>query len=124
MKTRISIIALLSVIAISVWAQNNAPANSKVNDDVIWSTQQRMYSGSQYVGPVYEPFGNTVPSEETEVGSNFRSSSHGGVRKGFGGGAETGQGPSPVGDAVWPMMILLGAYCGFLYVRRKRTLNG
>jgi len=120
MKTRISIIALLSVIAISVWAQNNAPANSKVNDDVIWSTQQRMYSGSQYVGPVYEPFGNTVPSEETEVGSNFRSSSHGGVRKGFGGGAETGQGPSPVGDAVLPLLAMALLFGAVVYRRRVR----
>ena len=41
--------------------------------------------------------------------------------------------PAPLGDAVLPMMLLLGAYCGFVYYRRRKhvkmvslqeTLNG
>ena len=30
---------------------------------------------------------------------------------------------SPIGDAVLPLMLLLGAYCGVMYVRRKRRVG-
>ena len=29
----------------------------------------------------------------------------------------------PIGDAVWPLMILVGAYCSIMFVRRKRMLK-
>ena len=30
----------------------------------------------------------------------------------------------PIGDAVLPLMLFIGAYCGFIALRRKRTLKG
>ncbi len=120
MKTRISIITLLSVIAISVWAQNNAPANSKVNDEVIWSTQQRMYSGSQYVGPVYEPFGNTVPSDQSEVGQATSARSGSNTHRSLINGPEDPAGPSPVGDAVLPLLAMALLFGAVVYRKRLR----
>jgi len=31
--------------------------------------------------------------------------------------------PAPLGDGVLPMMLLLGAYCGFVYYRRKKKVK-
>lgn len=46
-------------------------------------------------------------------------------------GPPTGEPPSehqiteqPVGDAVLPLMLLLMAYCGYIFYRRKSALNG
>ena len=33
--------------------------------------------------------------------------------------------PAPIGDVLWPMMVMALAFCGVVYLRRKkRTLNG
>ena len=33
--------------------------------------------------------------------------------------------PAPIGDVLWPLMVMALAFCGVVYIRRKkRTLNG
>ena len=33
--------------------------------------------------------------------------------------------PAPIGDVLWPLMVMALAFCGVVYLRRKkRTLNG
>jgi hypothetical protein len=33
--------------------------------------------------------------------------------------------PAPIGDVLWPLMLMALAFCGVVYLRRKkRTLNG
>ena len=121
MKTKLYIIALLSAIAVLVNAQD---WNTRSINDPAIQSQQIIKGGATYDGMVYQPFDNTLPSEQVPVGTEEtgqQRNNQNGIRKGFDIGGDTGQGPSPIGDAVLPLMLLLGAYCGVMFVRRKRT---
>lgn len=122
MKNVIYIIALLSVGIIGVQAQT---LSTEWEETSPIRSHQIMDGGATYNGTVYEPFGNTIPSEQTEVGASYSPSKKPGsdVRKGFDIGGDAGQGPSPIGDAMWPLMLLIGAYCGVMIFRRKRALR-
>ena len=122
MKTRIYIIALLSIVSLSVLAQPSTQYR-EINGDVKNYPVVRSVSG--YGGTVYQPFSETVPSEQTVVGSQYTSSKPTGPRKAFDTPDEPGQSEEyPIGDAVWPLMALLGVYCAYRVVRRRRTLKG
>ena len=60
MKTRLYIIALFSVVAVLVNAQDWN--THSINDPAIQS-QQIIKGGATYDGMVYQPFDNTLPSE-------------------------------------------------------------
>ena len=119
MKNVIYIIALLSVVTISVQAQTMTPAWTDNNPI---QSHQMMSGGTMYNGTVYEPFDNTVPSEQTEVGASYSPAKKpgSGVRTGFDIGGDSGQGPSPIGDAMWPLMAFAFLFCGVIVLRRKR----
>ena len=123
MKTRIYIIALLSGMTILASAQ---PGTSRPLNPPLMQSTSTLETGKAYKGTVYEPFNNSVPSEQSEVGKQYApgNKNGNGPRRGFDTGAETGQSEEyPIGDAVIPMMILLGAYCAYCFVRRRRTLK-
>jgi hypothetical protein len=117
MKTRLYIIALLSVMSVALYAQ---VYSSEPNFDPAIKSQQMINGGATYHGVVYEPFSNTAPSEyNTEAVAAQKPS----VRGGFDGGAESGQGPSPIGDAVLPLLLCAAVFGGVVLLRRRRVAN-
>ena len=82
---------------------------------------QQIVGSAVYTGTVYEPFSATTPSEQSEVGSQYSPSKSTGPRKGFDIGGDAGQGPSPIGDAVLPMLLCAVVFCGVIALRRKRS---
>ena len=117
MRTKLIIIALLSVITISATAQQYSPAS--VTDPAIQS--QQIMSGSAYNGTVYEPFSNSVPSEQSTVGSSYTPTSR--PRRSKENPGEPGitdDNASPIGDAVVPLMLFAIAFGGVIALRRRR----
>lgn len=121
MKTRVYIIALLSVVAVLVNAQTFS-SQRPANPDPIQS-QQIMTTGGTYSGTVYEPFSNTAPSEQSEVGASYSPAKApgSGPRKDLIGGPEDPLGPSPIGDALLPLLLMAFAFCGVLSLRRRKA---
>ena len=120
MKTRIYIIILFCIATMTAFAQTFSAI--PIENTPIQS-QQIMSTGANYNGTVYEPFSNTTPSEYTEGGSaaSYSPGKAPGYRKGFGGGPESGQGPSPIGDAMLPLLLMAVVFCGAIYFRRRRA---
>lgn len=114
------IIVILSAVVLAGTAQNHT--TSQVNDPA-FESQQIIQSGSNYGGQVYEPFDNTTPSEQNSVageqGNGSKPKGH--VRKGFDTGGDYGQGPSPIGDAVLPLLLCALAFSFVIALRRKRA---
>ncbi len=122
MRTKIYIIALLSVVAVAVNAQTFQPAT--IDNSAIQS-QQIMQTGTNYSGQVYEPFSSVTPSEQSAVGAASAPQSNApGRRNSLIGGAEDPPGPSPIGDALLPLLLMAAAFAGWSYLRRrKQRLN-
>jgi hypothetical protein len=118
MKTRLFIITLLSAMTMSVLAQTFTPA--RVGSEQI-QNQQIMQTGA-YNGTVYEPFSNVAPSEYTSGNDSYSpAKAPSGPRKGFDIGGDTPAGPSPIGDAMLPLLLFAALFCGAIYLRRKRS---
>ena len=123
MRTKLYIIALLSMMVLSVSAQTFQPT---VDNNAIQS-QQMIKNGSTYKGTVYEPFTTTTPSEQSTVGASqgIRKSA---IRKNGSGdpwgqnqdGGDTSEEGSPIGDAVVPLMLFALGFAGVLALRRRR----
>ena len=122
MRTKIYIIALLSVVAVAVNAQTFQPAT--IDNSAIQS-QQIMMTGNTYNGTVYEPFSNVAPSEYNSSSETYSpAKAPGGPRKVFDIGGDTPPGPSPIGDALLPLLLMAAAFAGWSYLRRrKQRLN-
>ena len=118
MRTKLIIIALLSAITITATAQQYSPAS--VTDPAIQS--QQIMSGSAYNGTVYEPFSNSVPSEQSTIGSSYtptskpRRSKEDPTDPGI-----TDDDASPLGDGMWPLMLCAVIFGGVVALRRKRS---
>ena len=131
MKTRIYIIAILSIVAVELSAQTYGKTYTPASRDYEASIQsqqaiqshQIMNTGKAYNGTVYEPFSTTTPSEYNEVGGGSTTEGSGSKRKarqGFDTGGDTPPGPSPVGATPWLLMMLLGAgYFSVKVIRKK-----
>ena len=118
MRTKIYIIALLSVVAVAMNAQTFQPAT--IDNSAIQS-QKIMQTGTNYSGQVYEPFSSVTPSEQSTVGaSSAPAKAPGGPRKGFDIGGDTPPGPSPIGDALLPLLLMAVAFGIYSAARRKR----
>ena len=78
MKKLVLIIAILSVATGVATAQTFTP--TKIDNPTIQS-QQIMQPGAVYEGTVYEPFSNTTPSEQSEVGSGYSPARRPGIRR-------------------------------------------
>ena len=118
MKKLVLIIAILSVATGVATAQTFTP--TKIDNPTIQS-QQIMQPGAAYEGTVYEPFSNTTPSEQSEVGASYAPSSKPGPRRSLIVGPEDPAGPSPLGDGVWPLLLCAAVFCGVIALRRKRA---
>lgn len=113
-------IIIICCIATSAFAQTYL--TSPATDPAIQS-QKLMTSGASYEGTIYEPFSNTTPSEYLNGMNSTTDEPYTprGPRKGFDIGGDTGQGPSPIGDAVLPLLLCAAAFCGVIYFRRKHA---
>ena len=117
MKTRVNIIAILSIVAIMANAQ--VITTSQTFGEPI-QTQQLVSPVTSYEGELYEPFDNTAPSERTAVGAQYASSKGSGIKKGFDTGADAGQSDEfPIGDGVWAMLFCALAFAGVIALRRR-----
>ena len=122
MRTKVSIFALLTAVCLGAEAQSfSSPADNTFDNNAIQS-HQIMPGGTNYEGTVYEPFNNTVPSEQSAVGSSYSpAQAPSGPRRVLINGPETGQGPSPLGDALIPLLLFALAFAAFRHIRSKRT---
>ena len=125
MKTKIYIIALLSVLTVAVSAQTYGktykPAQREAADVI--QSQQIMMTGNTYNGTVYEPFSTATPSDYSEVSTTSTSEESGRpghIRKGFDIGGDTPPGPSPIGEP-WIMAVMAVVFGGVIYLRRRRA---
>ena len=120
MRTKLIIIALLSAITISATAQQYSPAS--VTDPAIQS--QQIMSGSAYNGTVYEPFSNSVPSEQSTVGSSYTPTSRPRRSKeNPGDPGVTNDTSSPLGEP-WVLAVFALAFGGIVFLRRRREAKG
>lgn len=120
MRTKLIIIALLSAITISATAQQYSPAS--VTDPAIQS--QQIMSGSAYNGTVYEPFSNSVPSEQSAVGSSYTPTSRPRRSKeNPGDPGVTDDTSSPLGEPLVLAVFAL-AFGGIVFLRRRREAKG
>ena len=122
MKNRLYIIALLSVVTLFAHAQTFQSATRP--DYIAFQSMQILRSGSNYSGTVYEPFSAVTPSERSAIGARY-SPAKSRPRRDFGKPGDPGNqsNESPIGDAVWPLMLFVGVYCGILLIRRKKHVK-
>ena len=117
MRTKLYIIAILSIAAVAMNAQTFQPAT--IDNSAIQS-QQIMQTGTNYSGQVYEPFSSVTPSEQSAVGASSAPAKVSGPRKSLIGGPEDPPGPSPIGDALLPLLLMAAAFGIYSAARRKR----
>jgi hypothetical protein len=100
-----------------------AAANGQPKEE--WqSTSVLMPSGSNYSSQISEVGAAQVVSEAkttTEVYSPAQAPS--GPRRTLVNGPESGKGPSPVGDAVVPLLVMAMLFAGVVYTRRKKSIG-
>ena len=125
MKAKLYISILFCTIAVSTWAQtykNSYTPSAQQEYEAIQS--QQIMQVNAHEGTIYEPFSNTTPSEQSVVGA-AQTTSNGPHRakKDFDTGGDSGQGPSPIGDAMVPLMLMAVAFGGVVYFRRRKALN-
>ena len=90
-----------------------------------WQTTSPMIQNSKstYQPPITDVGATMAVSEAatTETYSPTRSQVN--LRRGgnFDPAAEYGQGPSPLGDGVWPLLLCAVVFCGVIALRRKRA---
>ena len=117
MKTKLLIVAVLSAMTMSVLAQSFTPA--RVANEPIQS--QPMMTGGSYSGTVYEPFSNVAPSEYNSSNETYSpAKAPGGPRKGFDIGGDTPPGPSPIGDATLPLLLMATLFAASVALRKRK----
>ena len=114
MKKVIMILMAVALFALPTMAQQQE-----------WqSTSAMQTSGSNYTPQVNAVGATTAPSVATTTESYSPAATQGPNRaKKFDTGGDSGQGPSPLGDAMVPLSLIALAFCGVVYFRRKRALN-
>ena len=120
MKAKLCMIVVLSVVTIVATAQTFKTGA----DQQVMQSQPIMATGNAYNGTVYKPFDNTTPAEYNPIVGDSPAQGPSRAKK-FDTGGDTPPGPSPIGDAVLPMLLCAALFCGFIAFRRKRSaLNG
>ena len=110
MRKIVLIIMAVALIALPTMAQ----------EDQWQSTSSMQGSGSTYSSQVTAVGATDVNSMATTTQS-YSSSSQGPSRaKKFDTGGDAGQGPSPLGDAILPLSLMAVAFCGVVYLRRRK----
>lgn len=123
MRNILNIIIICCLATLSAHADMTQYNKSFGQTDYDEMTSDRaVMNSTRYSSPIYEPFSSTTPSELSEVGANSGNSGKGHIRKGLIGGPEDEPGPSPIGDAVVPLIMALAVYCAVRVYRRKRRV--
>ena len=111
MKKFMMIIMAMALIALPTMAQQEQ-----------WqSTSTMQSSGSAYSSQVTAVGATSAADMGTTTTSSYAPGRPGQVRKGFDIGGDTGQGPSPIGDAVLPLAFMAIAFAGVIYFRKRRA---
>lgn len=88
------------------------------------STSAMQGSGSAYSAQVTAVGAAEVTEMATTTGSNqSQPAGPNRARRGFDNPGEYGQGDSPIGDAILPLMLMAMLFAGVVYIRRKKVLN-
>ena len=88
------------------------------------STSSMPSSGSNYSSQVTEVGATGVVEMGTTTETYSPAQGPNRAKRGFDTGGDAGQGPSPVGDAVLPLMLMALAFGGFIaFKRRKQAAN-
>ena len=128
MKARVYIIIIcLFVATLSAYAdmtQSNKSFGQTDYDEM--SSNRAVMNSQRYSSPIFEPFTNTTPSEQSEIGSNSPKPS-GNMRK-FGNFDDVPEGGTqdesyPIGDTLFPLLALALAFGGITYLRRRSVLK-
>ena len=118
---------ILNIIIICCFATMSASAQIATSryaygqvDAVV--NQPSVTTTPRYSSPIYEPFTNSVPSDQTEVGAEQSGAHKGHIRRGFINPSDPGDPShdSPIGDALLPLLALALAFGAVTYFRRKR----
>ena len=118
MRNILNIIIICSFVTMSAHADMRQGSSSFGQGDYNEMTSSGWAVSPRYSSPIYEPFSNTVPSEQTEMTSS--GVQKGGPRKSLVGGPEDPAGPSPIGDALFQLMLCVLAFAGLIALRRRR----
>ena len=121
MRNILNIIIICLVATVSVNAQMATSRYAYGQTDAIVSPQS-VTTTPRYSSPIYEPFTNSVPSDQTEVGAEQGGAHKGHIRRGFINPSDPGDPShdSPIGDALLPLLALALAFGAVIYFRRKR----
>ncbi len=121
MRNILNIIIICLVATVSVNAQMATSRYAYGQTDAIVSPQSATTT-PRYSSPIYEPFTNSVPSDQTEVGAEQSGAHKGHIRRGFINPSDPGDPShdSPIGDALLPLLALALAFGAVTYLRRKR----
>lgn len=85
------------------------------------STSAMQTSGSNYTPQINAIGATTAPSVATTTENYSPATTQGPNRaKKFDTGGDSGQGPSPIGDAMLPLMLMAVVFGGAIAFRRKR----
>lgn len=88
-----------------------------------WQTASLPGSGSNYAPQVTAVGATAAPSEATTTTASYSPDKPGSIRKSLIGGAEDPLGPSPIGDAVVPLMLMALVYSiGCIVYKRKHRV--
>lgn len=121
MRNILNIIIICLVATVSANAQMATSRYAYGQTDAIVSPQS-VTTTPRYSSPIYEPFSNSVPSDQTEVGAEQSGAHKGHIRRGFINPSDPGDPShdSPIGDALLPLLALALAFGAVTYFRRKR----
>ena len=111
MKKLVMIIMAVAFIALPTMAQ----------EDPWQSTSSMQGSGSAYSSQVTAVGATDINSMATTTETYTPAKAPSGPRKTLIGGPEDKLGPSPIGDAVLPMLLCAAVFCGVIAFRRKRS---
>ena len=119
-KNVLNIIIICCIATMCAYAQQNHMGNHGPSDDSFIQSHQLMRAGTNYNGTVYEPFSNTLPSEQSEVGSSTHKT---GPRKSKENPTDPGitdDENSPIGEP-WIMVAFAAVFGGVVYLRRRKA---
>ncbi|MBR2167129.1 MAG: hypothetical protein IJ920_02190 [Paludibacteraceae bacterium] len=123
MRNILNIIIICLVATVSANAQMATSRYAYGQTDAVVSPQS-VTTTPRYSSPIYEPFSNSVPSDQTEVGAEQSSSHKGHIRRGFDTPDDPNQSnESPIGDALLPLIMALAVYCSVRVYRRRRRIR-
>ena len=107
---------IMIIMAVALYA---LPA---VAQNMEFRSTSTMQGSGNYVAPVTAVGATSAASEATTTYSPAKAPN--GPRRSLETPGEVGQGESPIGDAVLPLMLFAGAFlCMRVFLRRKRALS-